>query len=70
MVRVAFLDDHPAVRAGQQAILATEPAVLLYSAYTPAAPVVAAAVAGADAIVSKSSAAAIVAKLEPLRSAA
>jgi DNA-binding NarL/FixJ family response regulator len=25
MVRVAFLDDHPAVRAGLQAILATEP---------------------------------------------
>jgi DNA-binding NarL/FixJ family response regulator len=109
MIRVAFLDDHPAVRAGLQAILATEPdlrlagsaagehelwpllerthpavvildlhhpgrdglalclqikhqpdapAVLLYSAYTPAALVVAAAVAGADAIVSKSSAAA------------
>jgi DNA-binding NarL/FixJ family response regulator len=109
MIRVAFLDDHPAVRAGLQAILATEPdlrlvgfaagehelwpllerthpavvildlhhpgrdglalclqikrqpdapAVLLYSAYTPAALIVAAAVAGADAIVSKSSAAA------------
>jgi DNA-binding NarL/FixJ family response regulator len=107
MIGVAFLDDHPAVRAGLQAILATEPdvrlvgsaagehelwpllertypavvilhlhhpgrdglalclqikrqpdapAVLLYSAYTPAALVVAAAVAGA--IVSKSSAAA------------
>src|ERR1700730_17668392 len=25
MIRVAFLDDHPAVRAGLQAILATEP---------------------------------------------
>jgi len=109
IVRVAFLDDHPAIRAGLQAILATEPdlrlvgfaagehelwpllerthpavvildlhhpgrdglalclqikrqpdapAVLLYSAYTPAALLVAAAVAGADAIVSKSSAAA------------
>jgi DNA-binding NarL/FixJ family response regulator len=105
MIRVAFLDDHPAVRAGLQAILATEPdlrlvgsaagerelwpvlertypavvildlhhpgrdglalclqlkrqpdgpAVLRYSAYMP----VAAAVAGADAIVSKSSVAA------------
>ena len=34
------------------------PAALLYSAYTPAALLVAAAVAGADAIVSKSSTAA------------
>jgi DNA-binding NarL/FixJ family response regulator len=109
MIRVAFLDDHPAVRAGLHAILATEadlqvvgfaagehelwpllqrthpaivvldrhhpgrdglalclqikrqpdpPAVVLYSAYTPAALIVAAAVAGADAILSKSSAAA------------
>jgi DNA-binding NarL/FixJ family response regulator len=109
MIRVAILDDHPAVRAGLQAILAAEPdpqavgsaagdhelwpllkrtrpaivvldlhdpgrdglalclrikrqpdppAVLLYSAYTPAALVVAAAVAGADAIVSKSDTAA------------
>jgi DNA-binding NarL/FixJ family response regulator len=108
VIRVAFLDDHPAVRAGIQTILSTEPdlrlvgfaadeqalwpllerarpaivildlhhpgrdglalclqitrqpdppAVVLYSAYTPAALVVAAAVAGADAIVSKSSAA-------------
>jgi DNA-binding NarL/FixJ family response regulator len=107
MIRVALLDDHPGVRAGRQAILATEPdlqvvgsaadehalwpllerarpaivvldlhhpgrdglalclqikrqpdppAVVLYSAYTSAALVVAAAVAGADAIVSKSSA--------------
>ena len=119
MIRVAFLDDHPAVRAGLQAILATEPdvrlvgfavgehelwpllerthpavvildlhhpgrdglalclqikrqpdapAVLLYSAYTPAALVVAAAVAGADAIVSKSSAAATL--LEAIRTVA
>jgi DNA-binding NarL/FixJ family response regulator len=29
MIRVAFLDDHPAVRAGLQAILATEPNVQL-----------------------------------------
>ena len=101
MIRVAFLDDHPAVRAGLQAILATEPdlrlvgsaagehelwpllarthpavvildlhhpgrdglalclqikrqpaapAVLLYSANTPAGLLVAAAVAGADAV--------------------
>jgi DNA-binding NarL/FixJ family response regulator len=108
MIRVALLDDHPAVRAGLKAILAPEPdlqvvgsaagedelwpllecthpalvildlhhpgrdglalclqikrqpdapAVLLYSADTPAALVVAAAVAGADAIVSESSAA-------------
>jgi DNA-binding NarL/FixJ family response regulator len=143
MIRVAFLDDHPAVRAGLQAILATEPdlrlvgsaagehelwpllerthpavvildlhhpgrdglalclqikrqpdapAVLLCSAYSPAALVVAAAVAGADAILAMRVAgdspveiaatlgvpdatiahriAAIVAKREPLRSAA
>jgi DNA-binding NarL/FixJ family response regulator len=81
MIRVAFLDDHPAVRAGLQAIRTTEPDVRLvgsaagehelwfYSAYTPAALVVAGALAGTDAIVGKSSAAAIVAKLEPLRSA-
>ena len=25
IVRVAFLDDHPAIRAGLEAILATEP---------------------------------------------
>ena len=109
MIRVSVLDDHPAVRAGLQAILAAEPdlqavgsaagehelwpllkrtrpaivvldlhhpgrdglalclrikrqpdppAVLVYSAYTPSALVVAAAVAGADAIVSKSDTAA------------
>lgn len=109
MIRVAFLDDHPAVRAGLQAILATEPdlqvvgfaadehelwplvretrpavtildlhhpgrdglalclrikrqpdppAVVLYSGYTTGALVVAAAVVGADAVVSKSSTAA------------
>src|SRR5690242_3643786 len=109
MIRVAFLDDHPAVRAGLQAILATEPdlqvvgfaadehelwplvretrpavtildlhhpgrdglalclrikrqpdppAVVLYSGYTTDALVVAAAVVGADAVVSKSSSAA------------
>jgi DNA-binding NarL/FixJ family response regulator len=119
MIRVAFLDDHPAVRAGLQAILATEPdlqvvgfaadehelwlllqrthpaivvldlhhpgrdglalclrikrqpdppAVVLFSAYTPAALVVPAAVAGADAIVSKSSAAATL--LEAIRTVA
>ena len=119
MIRVAFLDDHPAVRAGLQAILATEPdlqvvgfaagehklwprlqrthpaivvldlhhpgrdglalflrikrqpdppAVVLFSAYTPAALVVAAAVAGADAIVSKSSAATTL--LEAIRTVA
>lgn len=119
MIRVAFLDDHPAVRAGLQAILATEPdlqvvgfaadehelwpllqrthpaivvldlhhpgrdglalclrikrqpdppAVVLFSAYTPTALVVAAAVAGADAIVSKSSAAATL--LEAIRTVA
>jgi DNA-binding NarL/FixJ family response regulator len=107
MVRVALLDDHPAVRAGLGAILAPQPdlqvvgfaagehelwplvryarpavtildlhhpgrdglalclqikrhpdppAVVLYSAYTSAGLIVAAAVAGADAIVSKSSA--------------
>jgi DNA-binding NarL/FixJ family response regulator len=106
MIRVAVLDDHPAVRAGLGAILDAEPdlvavgfaaddeelwpmlrrtrpsvvvldvhhpgrdgltlclqiksqlqppAVLLYSAETPAALVVAAAVAGADAVVSKAS---------------
>jgi DNA-binding NarL/FixJ family response regulator len=119
MIRVACLDDHAAVRAGLQAILATEPdlqvvgfaadehelwpllqrtrpaivvldlhhpgrdglalclrikrqpdppAVVLFSAYTPAALVVAAAVAGADAIVSKSSAA--VTLLEAIRTVA
>jgi DNA-binding NarL/FixJ family response regulator len=47
MVRVAFLDDHPAVRAGLEAILATEPDLRLVGS-----------VAGADAIVRKSSAAA------------
>ncbi len=106
MIRVAVLDDHPAVRAGVQAILAREsdlrlvgfaadehalwrllegthpaimvldlhhpgrdglalclqikrqsdpPAVLLYSARASAALTVAAAVAGADAVVNKSS---------------
>jgi DNA-binding NarL/FixJ family response regulator len=106
MIDVAILDDHPAVRAGLEAILAPEPdlrpvgfasredelwpvltrtrpaivvlgvhhperdglslclhikrqreppSVVLYSAYTPTAQVVAAAVAGADAIVNKSS---------------
>jgi DNA-binding NarL/FixJ family response regulator len=106
MIRVALLDDHPAVRAGIQAILAPEsdirlvgsacselelwpllkcthpavvvldlhhpgrdglalslqikcqpepPAVLLYSARTPAGLTVAATVAGADAIINKSS---------------
>jgi DNA-binding NarL/FixJ family response regulator len=109
MIRVAFLDDHPAVRAGLQAILSTEPdlqvvgfaagehelwplvretrpavmildlhhpgrdglalclrikrqpdppAVVLYSGYTTGALVVAAAVVGAGAVVSKSSTAA------------
>lgn len=113
MIRVALLDDHPAVRAGVQAILTKEhdlqligfaadehalwsvlertrpaivvldlhhpgrdglalciqikrqpdpPAVLLYSAQASAALAVAAAVAGADAIVSKSSDAAILAE--------
>jgi DNA-binding NarL/FixJ family response regulator len=106
MIRVAVLDDHPAVRAGLQAILATEPdlipvgsaadeeqvwpllrhtrpdvivldvhhpgrdglalsldikrmlhapAVVLYAASTPDALVVAGVVAGADAVVGKSS---------------
>jgi DNA-binding NarL/FixJ family response regulator len=106
MIRVAVLDDHPAVRAGLDAILEPEPdlvavgsaadeeavwpllrraqpavvvldvhhpgrdglmlclqiksalqppAVVLYSATTPASLVVAAAVAGADAVVGKSS---------------
>jgi DNA-binding NarL/FixJ family response regulator len=106
MIRVAVLDDHPAVRAGLHAILEPEPdlvavgsaadeeevwpllrraqpavivldvhhpgrgglelclqiksalqppAVVLYSATTPASLVVAAAVAGADAVVGKSS---------------
>jgi DNA-binding NarL/FixJ family response regulator len=106
MIRVAVLDDHPAVRAGLEAILAREPdliavgsaadaeelwpllrrtrpdvvvldvhhpgpdglalcldikrglhapAVVLYPAATPDALVVAAAVAGVDAIVGKSS---------------
>jgi DNA-binding NarL/FixJ family response regulator len=106
MIRVAVLDDHPAVRPGLQAILAPEPdlipvgsaandeqvwpllrdsrpnvivldvqhpgrdgvalcweikrgsrapAVVIYSATTPAVLVVAAAVAGVDAVVSKSS---------------
>src|SRR5437588_298111 len=108
MIGVAFLDDHPAVRAGLQAILATEsdlrlvgsaagehelwpllerthpavvildlhhpgrdglalclqikrkpdaPAVLLYSAYTPAPLIAAAAVAGAGATVRQARAA-------------
>jgi DNA-binding NarL/FixJ family response regulator len=107
MIRVAFLDDHPAVRAGLQAIVAPEPdlqsvgfaadeeqfwpllrrtrpavvvldvhhpgrdgltlclqikrelrppAVVLYSATAPAALLVAGTVAGADAVVSKSTA--------------
>lgn len=106
MIRVAVLDDHPAVRLGLQAILAPEadlllvgsaandeqvwpllrdtrpdvivldehhpgrdglalcleikrrprpPAVVIYSATTPAVLVVAAAVAGVDAVVAKSS---------------
>src|SRR3954454_17595820 len=106
MIRVAFLDDHPAIRAGLDAILAPEPdlvsvgfaadeeevwpllrrtrpsvivldvhhpgrdgltlcleiksqlqppAVVLYSEATPASLVVAASVAGADAVVNKSS---------------
>src|SRR4051812_21297433 len=106
MIRVAVLDDHPAVRFGLQAILAPEadlllvgsaandeqlwpllrdtrpdvivldehhpgrdglalcleikrtpraPAVVIYSATTPAVLVVAAAVAGVDAVVAKSS---------------
>jgi DNA-binding NarL/FixJ family response regulator len=106
VIRVAVLDDHPAVRAGLDAILEPEPdlvavgsaadeeavwpllrrtqpavvvldvhhpgrdglmlclqiksavqppAVVLYSATTPASLVVAAAVAGADAVVGKSS---------------
>ncbi|MCW3065521.1 MAG: response regulator receiver protein [Solirubrobacterales bacterium] len=106
MICIAVLDDHPAVRAGLEAILAPQadlqlvgfaagehelwallertrptvvvldlhhpgrdglalslqikrqpdpPAVVLYSAYTPADLMVAAAVAGADATVSKSS---------------
>jgi DNA-binding NarL/FixJ family response regulator len=106
MIRVAVLDDHPAVRAGLDAILEAEPdlvsvgfaadeeevwpllrrtqpavivldvhhpgrdglmlclqikgalhppAVVLYSATTPAPLVVAATVAGADAVISKSS---------------
>jgi DNA-binding NarL/FixJ family response regulator len=106
MIRVAVLDDHPAVRAGLQAILAPEPdliavgsaadeeqvwpllgrtrpdvivldvhhagrdglalsldikrrlhppAVVLYSATTPATLVVAAAVAGVNTVVSKAS---------------
>jgi DNA-binding NarL/FixJ family response regulator len=108
MIRVAVLDDHPAVRAGVEAILAQEPdliavgsagdeeqlwpllrrtrpdvvvldvhhpgrngpalildikrmlhapAVVLYAAETPDALVVAGAVAGADAVVGKSSSA-------------
>src|SRR3954470_10704694 len=108
MIRVAFLDDHPAIRAGLDAILAPEPdlvsvgfaadeeevwpllrrtqpavivldvhhpgrdglmlclqiksalqppAVVLYSAVTPAPLLVAATVAGADAVISKSSSA-------------
>jgi DNA-binding NarL/FixJ family response regulator len=119
MIRVAFLDDHPAVRAGLEAILAPEPdmhfvgsagneeqvwpllghtrpdvivldvhhpgrdglalclaikrrlhapAVVLYSATTPAALVVAAAVAGANAVVNKSSSSR--ALLEAIRAAA
>jgi DNA-binding NarL/FixJ family response regulator len=119
MIRVTLLDDHPAVRAGLEAILAAQPdlqlvgsasaerdlwpllrrthpavaildlhhpgrdglalclevklrpnppAVVLYSAYTPPALVVAAAVAGADAIVSKSSAATTL--VEAIRAAA
>ena len=60
MIRVAFLDDHPAVRAGLQAILATEPDLRLVGS--------AAAVAGADAIVSKSSAAATL--IEAIRAVA
>jgi DNA-binding NarL/FixJ family response regulator len=118
-IRVALLDDHPAVRAGLEAILAPQPdlrlvgfaagehdlwpllertrptvvvldlhhpgrdglalslqikrqpdppAVVLYSAYTPADLIVAAAVAGADAIVSKSSAAAVL--VEAIRTVA
>jgi two-component system response regulator DevR len=106
MIRVAVLDDHPAVRSGLQAILAPEadlllvgsaadeeqlwlllrdarpdvivldehhpgrdglalcleikrrphpPAVVIYSATTPAVLLVAAAVAGVDAVVAKSS---------------
>jgi DNA-binding NarL/FixJ family response regulator len=117
MIRVAFLDDHTAVRAGVQAILAREadmqlvgfaapehtlwpllerthpaivvvdlhhpgrdglalclqikrqpdpPAVLLYSAQASAL-AVAAAVAGADAIVNKSAGAAILSKADNWR---
>jgi DNA-binding NarL/FixJ family response regulator len=105
MIRVAFLDDHPAVRSGWQALLAPEahlllvgsaadeeqlwpllrdtrpdvivldehhpgrdglalcleikrrshpPAVVIYSATTPSVLVVAAVVAGVDAVVAKS----------------
>jgi DNA-binding NarL/FixJ family response regulator len=119
MTYVALLDDHPAVRAGVQAILALQPGlhlvgcasnedelwpmlertqpivaildlhhpgrdglalclelkrrpnppgVVLYSANTPATLVVAAAVAGADAIVGKSSTAA--ALVEAIRTVA
>jgi DNA-binding NarL/FixJ family response regulator len=119
MIRVAFLDDHPAVRAGLQAILATEPdlkavgfasgeeelwpllqrthpdviildghhsgldglhlcvqikrwltapAVVLYSAAINTGVLVAAAVAGAGAVVSKSSSNA--ALLEAIRAVA
>jgi DNA-binding NarL/FixJ family response regulator len=119
MIRVAHLDDHPAIRAGLDAILAPQPdlqlvgsaadehelwpllkhthpavaildlhhpgrdglalclqiklqpdppAVVLYSASTPAALIVAATVAGADAILSKSSAPATL--LEAIRTVA
>ena len=119
MIRVAVLDDHPAVRVGLDAILAAEPdlvsvgfaadeeevwpllrrtrpsvivldvhhpgrdgltlclrikselqppAVILYSAATPPALVVAATVAGADAVVSKASTA--LALLETIRAVA
>jgi DNA-binding NarL/FixJ family response regulator len=119
MIRVAVLDDHPAVRAGLQAILAPEPdlvavgsaadeeevwpllrrtrpdvivldvhhpgrdglalcldikrrlhapAVVLYAATTPDALVVAGIVAGADAVVGKSSSTA--ALLEAIREVA
>jgi DNA-binding NarL/FixJ family response regulator len=67
---VLLLDLHHAGRDGltlcQQVNRQPDPpAVLLYSAYTPAAVVVAAAVAGADAIVNKSSPAALL--LEAIR---
>jgi DNA-binding NarL/FixJ family response regulator len=119
MIRVAFLDDHPAVRAGLEAILAPEPdlqsvgsaadeeelwpllrrarpsvvvldvhhpgrdglaltlqlrrslqapAVILYPSSTPATLRVAAALAGADAVVGKSSPARVL--LEAIRDAA